>query len=306
VVSKWIFYLREALLGFGRHPANSFSAVCAISASMLVLGLFFLVNLNVQRVLSVWESRKTVEVFLSDEVSESGWRELASRLAVVPGVRSVKYVSKDEALREFRSEIDADDLLKALDQNPLPASLRLELDEGSRNAPFMRALADTVSQWAGVEEVLFGGRWLERLDRFALGVKIGSIVVGIIVAASVILVVSNTIRLNVVSRRESLELMQLIGADRDFISVPIMIEGALESTLGTVIALVALSFGYRFAAARVEGLTFMGTLSFAAFIAFAVFLGWLGSFLSIRSALPAAGGRSLAHGAAGHGRRGRR
>ena len=289
MVRKWFFFLKEAFLGLRRHAVYSISAVCAISASMVLLGVFFLININVQRVLVTWESRKTVEVFLSDEVSESGWETLAGRLVALPGVRLATYVSKEQALGEFTDEIDADDLLAALDRNPLPASLRLELDEEARNSRFMRDLADSVSTWAGVEEVLYGGRWLERLDRFALGIRVASIVVGLMVALSVVLIVSNTIKLSIVSRKRDIELLRLIGADRDFISLPILIEGVLESLLGALIALVFLAIGYEFVSPRIGGLSYMNVPSMLVFAAFAVLLGWLGSFLSLRSALAPAG-----------------
>ena len=148
------------------------------------------------------------------------------------------YVSKEDALRE--SQLDSA-FLRAVGTNPLPASIRVRLNEEHRSSEGIAHVLDHIEHESGIEEIAAGKQWTKQLDRFTLIVFLATSCVGIIFGLASILVISNTVQLTVFSRRETIDIMQLIGAKNSFIRGPFIIEGTIQGVAGGLFAALGLT-----------------------------------------------------------------
>jgi cell division transport system permease protein len=279
------YFLKEALSAFSRHKAMSAAALITMAAALGVLVLFLVVSVNVDGIVRDVEQRKQIVAYLMDNVSDGDVKLLQNSLEGMAGVARVQYVSKDEAWDEFKAELGDDELLEAVDTNPLPASFRIYLTEEAKAAPEMETLVGQISQFPGVEEVQYGAEWVRRLDDLTVTLTIANLLIGLVVSLCVVFVISNTIRLTVLARRDLIEIMKLVGATENFIRAPFLMEGVAQGLVAGVLALLLIFFGQRAAEARLAGLAFLHVPQILGFLLFSAFLGWCGSFLSLRSVL---------------------
>lgn len=279
------YFLSEALNAFSRHKAMSFAALITMAAALGVFALFLFVTVNVDQVVRDVEERKQIIAYLTDDTAESDTQLLKSSLEGMAGIASVQYISKEQAWEEFRDELDDEELLAAVDRNPLPASFRISLTEDAKAALEMETLVGQISKFPGVEEVQYGEEWVKRLDDLTVTLTIANLMIGLVVSLCVIFVISNTIRLTVIARRDLIEVMKLVGATEGFIRAPFLMEGIAQGLAAGVLALLIILVSERAAETRLSDLAYLRPAQILGFLLFSSFLGWVGSFLSLRSVL---------------------
>jgi len=279
------FYFREAWRSFRQHGGLAFNAVLAITAALTLAGLFLLLEHNAQAALRLIGDRREMVVYLKDEVGETQRDELIGRLTDLYG--TVKYVSKDEAWKEFTQEVGDPQLLESVDQNPLPSSLRVRLRPELLTAAAMSAAAREVSEFPEVEDVRYGAEWVQRLDELNLGLARGALAVGVAVALALVLVVYNTIRLTVLARRRAIEIMSRLGATDAFVAQPFVIEAMLEALIASALALGLMMASYRAVSSQLDGVVFLPWSWIAAFVGAALALAWMAAMLALARVLRA-------------------
>jgi cell division transport system permease protein len=279
------FYVREAIRSFRQHGGLAINAVLAITAALTLAGLFLLLAHNAQTALRLIGDRREMVVYLKDEVTEAQRDELIGRLTDLYG--TVKYVSKDEAWKEFTQEVGDPQLLESVDQNPLPSSLRVRLRPELLTAAAMSAAAREVGEFPEVEDVRYGAEWVQRLDELNLGLARGALAVGLAVALALVLVVYNTIRLTVLARRRPIEIMSRLGATDAFVAQPFVIEAMLEALIASVLALGVMAGAYRAVSSQLEGVVFLPWSWIAAFVGAALALAWMAAMLALARVLRA-------------------
>lgn len=275
----------EGLRGMRRHRGLTLTAVVTMTASLLVLGVFLLTSYNLRRAIQQLESRKEVMVYLKDGLAPDDYTLFENRIKMHPAVATVTFVSKEEAWDEFAKTLDVDGLLETLGTNPLPDSYRLELKPEARDAAAITAMSDEVGKWDEVEEVLAGGEWVGRLDRFSRNVLLFTAAIGFAVGLSILAIVSNTVRLTVVARQDLIHIMRVVGASEGFIRVPFLSEGVIQALCAGLLSLGGLYLATRLITGRLEGVEFLSPLWCGGFLAVAMILGLLGSALSVRHVL---------------------
>lgn len=284
---SFLYLAREGLGSAARQPALSIAALFSITASLLVLAVTLLITSNLERQATAIESRRVIDVYLADRVTPAGRAELERGLAAVDGVAGVRYVSKEEALASFKATIGRDDLVDALGYNPLPASFRLELAEGARTATRMRAIAAAATHLAGVEDVRYGGAWVERLDATLVTLRLVDLVAAALVGLAVAFAVGSTVRLTVLARREMIEIMRAVGAGDAHIRTPFLVEALTQSLVAALLSLgaawlAATALGPRLGGA---GIAFLGPQEIAGFLGFAAAAGLAGALGPLGAAL---------------------
>jgi cell division transport system permease protein len=268
-----------------RHRGLAFTAVVTMTASLLVLGVFLLTSYNVRQVIQGLDARKEIVVYLQDGLAPEDFTLFEKRIQMHPAVATVRFVSREEAWDEFSRELEVEGLLETVGENPLPDAYRLELQAGSRDVSSIEAMAAEIRKWDEVEEVLAGGEWVGRLDRFARSVLLFTAAIGLAVGLSIIAIVSNTVRLTVVARQDLIHIMRVVGASEGFIRVPFLSEGVLQAFLAGLLSLGGLYLVTVFLAGRLAGVQFLSPTWCAGFLLLAVTLGLLGSSLSVRHVL---------------------
>jgi len=271
----FFFHLREALRSFRHHRGLATTAIVALTAVLTLAGLFLVLDYNAQVALQFIGDRREMVVYLKDDVTEIQRNALIQRLAQLYGTAT--YVSKDDAWHEFTLQVGDPQLLEAVDQNPLPASLRVHLRAELLNAPAMAAAAKQVQQFPEVEDVRYGADYVRRLDDFSAGVTTAAWGAGALVALAIVLVLFNTLRLTVVARRQQVEIMLKLGASDRFIATPYVLEAVIHTVMAAIAALLLVFALQQALAPRLAGLTFLPWAWSLSFVGVALVVTWVAS-----------------------------
>lgn len=281
------YYFRETARSMRQHRGVAYAAIVVLTAALSLTGVFLLLTHNAQSALDMVGDRREMIVYLADELAEENRERLATTLRSLYG--TVTYVSKDQAWEEMRRQIGDPSLLEAVQDNPLPASFRIHLKPALLAPDSMDAAARQVAEFPGVEDVRYGAQWVRRLDELGRGLRLGTLVIGFLVAVAVVFVVHNTIRLTVLARRQQVEVMSRLGATDAFIAWPFVLEAMFEAALSALLALGAMFAMQRALAARLIGFEFLPPIWVAAFFAAAVALAWFAAWLALSRVLRAIG-----------------
>ena len=286
-----VYFLRKALGNIWTNPFLSLVTLSTIAISMLILGLFSLIYLNVQQSLHQMGGELQITAYLQETISSEQAKVLRSKVADWPEVERITYISKELALARFRSQLrEYAGILEGLKENPLPASLEVTLMPQYGRSGNIKELSTRLGRLPGVAEVQYGRKWMAKLRVFVEVMKLAGITVGGLLLIATIFVISNTIKLTFYSRREELEIMRLVGATDFFIKAPFLIEGLLHGLGGALLAVGGLSLLILFLfshldlplrLAVVAGSLHTGQLV-AGFLGLGLLLGVLGSMVSLR------------------------
>jgi cell division transport system permease protein len=278
------YAMTEAIRSIRRVPLMTIVSVGTIGLSLMVFGLFLLVTYNVEGAVHELRAKVDVEAFLEEEVEEEALSRLRAEVATVSGVQEVHYISKEQARVRFAADF-GDSLLSLLEGNPLPASLLIVLTEDQRTAEGAARVAGRIEPMTGIDDVVYGQGWVERFDRFILGLSAISILIGLVVSLASVFVISNTVKLTVWARRDAVEIMKLVGATDSFVKMPFLIEGTFQGLVGAVVAVAILYSLYGYVAPGLGEVVFLPVSVCAAILVMGAVLGGIGSQLSLRQFL---------------------
>ncbi|MDQ7797369.1 MAG: permease-like cell division protein FtsX [Candidatus Edwardsbacteria bacterium] len=280
------YYWREALAGLKRAKLMTFLSVSSITSALFILGSFLLVTLNFQRAIDQVKGKFEIQAFLRDNVANSQALVIGSRIRDIPGIQETEYISKQEALKQFRQELaDKADLLNAIETNPLPQSFKVKLKAEHRNPESITQIAEKIKQLSGVEEVEYGKAWLGRLYRMVRLLIVIDFSLMVIVSLAAVMVVFNTIQLTLYARRQAIEIMKLVGADGAHIRRPFLLEGMLQGLAGSLTGLALLYLAYRLLSSYFDMFGFFTGQQLLGLLAFGVCLGGLGSLIAVQKFL---------------------
>jgi cell division transport system permease protein len=291
--SSLVYFFREAVRRIWTSKRSSFVAISMITISLLILGLFMLVAENLEYAVAQWQGRSRVNVYFTPEATAQQIASVREHLAGRPELARNEFVTREEALRRFRTTFaNVSDLVEQLDDNPFPPSFEIEVrPQFIESSAFHREIA-AIRVLPGVEHVQFDWDWLARLRRLAGIINLVGIAAGGILAIAAAFTIANVIRLTMMLYREEIEIMRLVGATENIIRGPFIAEGIMQGTLGGILA-VGLLYG-SFVLAR-ETLdvsrsflfgfllgTFLPWQKMAILVAGGTLAGWFGSWLSVR------------------------
>ena len=237
-----LYLMKEAFVSLKRNALMSFASISTVAVSLLVLGAFGILGINMGYMVSALESKVEVTAYMKDDVSADALKQMEAKLHTVNGVSEVTFVPKSEALTRFRERLgDQASMLEALDdQNPLPNSFEIKVD----NPESVKPTAEAIEKMAGVETVKYGSEIVDQLFQMTKILRIlGLVLLGFLVFAT-LFIISNTIRLTVFARRKEIGIMKYVGATNAFIRLPFLMEGMILGSVGAGIAAVALYYAY--------------------------------------------------------------
>jgi len=284
VSANLLYSFREGLEGLRRARLASFVAVSTTTLALVLMGAFLIITINLGKFVDGLRSKVEFEVFIDNSYDEAQARELGERLRAVPGVASVEFISKDAAAMEFQKTF-GDNAFDLLDENPLPASFRVKLAKEYRTTRGAAGVAQAVSALEGVDEVVYRRDLLTLVEKYLHLAVAVDLTVGVLIAFGALLLVSNTTRLIILSKRDVIEVMKLVGATKAFIRRPFLIEGVVQGFLGGLAAAVLLFGAVRLIRMEIPGLVTAPKEIYAALILFGLVLGVIGSFVAVRKFL---------------------
>ena len=249
------FSIAEALVSLKRGWRAALLSMLAIVGTVFVLGLLLLASRNVAAALDRVTSSAEMSVYLRDDATPAQIEAIRSALAADAAVGEVEHVSKDQARDRFAAEFaDSWALMSALGSNPLPASFEIRLKAGDHDARQIDRLVGALGAQAGVADVRFDRELIERLR------LVGRLVGGVGGAIALVLVfvggltVMCVVRLAYVARHDEVAIMYLVGAPSRAIKGPFAAEGGLQTTIGALVALVALRLVFAIVGGRASDL----------------------------------------------------
>lgn len=237
-VQQWRHAWKDTFADMLRQPLATLLTVIVIAISLSLPSICYLVWKNVNQAAKQWYPIPQLTVYLDKSLDEASGDNVVKQLEALPGVDKVNYLSREEALTEFRNWSGFGNALDLLEENPLPAVAIISPKLDFQSSDTLNNLRENVSKVEGVDEVRMDDSWFARLAALTGLVGAISSIIAILMIAAVFLVIGNSIRLNIFSRRETINVMKLIGATDGFIMRPFLNGGALLGLLGALLSLI--------------------------------------------------------------------
>ena len=233
-MSRVGYNLKQAFSQMGRNKAMYFTSILAITAMMLILGLFFVAFVNVNMFArSIEKDVNVVQIYLKDGCSEEVTKAVGTTLEKTNGVDRTEFVTKADAMEALKKKWgDNGYLLENLPENPLPDSYVVYVsDKDAANS-----VAASAPKIEGVEDVVYYRDTIEKLAQISHFIEVGSLVaMGFLVIVSII-IVANTIKLTVFNREKEIGIMKYLGATNWFVKAPFIWGGIFVGVLASVFA----------------------------------------------------------------------
>lgn len=211
-----------------------FTSLLAITAMMLILGMFFVVSVNINLFTEVVKQDfDYVEYYLEDDVSKAEAEKIIDKIEKNDGIKSTEYRTKEDALRIMKQRWGKNGyLLDNLDKNPLPNSILISVE----NNKIAERLTEKADEIKGVEDVKYYKETVEKLTRATEFIQLSAMIIMIFLIVVSVIVVANTIKLTVFNRAKEISIMRYVGATSWFIRGPFIVEGALIGIVSSLIA----------------------------------------------------------------------
>ncbi|WP_025684152.1 permease-like cell division protein FtsX [Paenibacillus maysiensis] len=300
--NTFLRHLREGFKNIFRNGWMSVASVTSIVVSLLILGVFIMLVLNVNSLADQADSQVEVNVFLELNVEQSMRETLQKEIAAMPEISKATFITKAQGLEELRKDLgdSGKELLEGFDKdsNPLPDKIVVEVIEPT-TVPFVAEKIEklnTIHPEKPILKVRYGKGTVETLFTITKLIRnVGFVFVAGLGLMSMFLI-SNTIRVTILARRREIGIMKLVGATNFFIRWPFFIEGALIGLMGSVITLGILFAGYQRLLTAVQGDIALNMLKLmplqgvwiqlsALLIILGMLVGIVGSTLSMRKFL---------------------
>jgi len=284
----------QTLVGsLGRIVNQPFATLMTMGVVAVALALPLFLNLfltNVRTATADWNDAYDLSVYMDKRASAARAQSLAKQLRLRDDVAAVRVITADQALAEFRKDSGFGKALDALSDNPLPDTLVVTPTLPASTPQGTEALKSAIAALADVQTVQIDTEWVKRLQAMLDILRRVVLLTGGLLGAGVVLIVGNTIRLDILNRRAEIEVMKLVGASDGFARRPFLYSGIWYGLGGGVLALILVGiagavlarpveslaklYGSQF---RLQGLRFATGISV---LVLAVGLAWLGSWLA--------------------------
>jgi cell division transport system permease protein len=230
-----------ATLGsISRTPVASTSIVLIIAITLLLPMLLYVTLKGGQQLSASWQGQPQISVFLQMDLDNAEAQLIFEELRLHPAIRLAEFISPEQALDEFRILSGLEQELDFLDENPLPASVVVMPHDGHAQSVKLLALQDELVKIDGIESIRLDLDWTDRFNALLDVGKRLSIMLSALLLFGLILIVSNTIKLLIVNRRQEIEVTKLVGGSNSFVRRPFLYYGLLFGFIGAVFAIVLL------------------------------------------------------------------
>jgi cell division transport system permease protein len=245
-----IFFLRyfivRTLHNMKGNLFPNLTTIGIMAVSMLIFSTFSLIAFNLTSFLKIWEDKIGVIAYLKRETPLREVEGVLKNIRQLEGVESVKYVSPFDAMAFMETRLGSQkNLLEGIQPTVLPPSLEIQLKKDYRNSIKIKEVISQAKQVPQIEEIQYGQEWVETFSALVHLMRHIQWVLGGLLLAAMIFIISNTLQLTVSTRREEIEIMHLVGASPAFIQIPFYIEGLIQGLLGAGGAILLLLLLYK-------------------------------------------------------------
>ncbi|WOV88399.1 permease-like cell division protein FtsX [Sporosarcina oncorhynchi] len=232
-------HFRESLKSLGRNSWMTFASVSAVTVTLLLVGVFIVIMMNLNQLADNIENDVEIKVITDPAADIEQVKQLENEVRETPGVATVIYSSRDAELDKMISSF-GDELNLYKQSNPLGDALYVKAVNPHETAE----VAEEISTYDNIYQVVYGEGKIEKLfNVLTMSRNIGLALILALLFTAMFLI-SNTIRLTIVARGREIEIMKLVGATNSFVRIPFVLEGIWLGVLGSLIPMGVISFAY--------------------------------------------------------------
>lgn len=289
------YLIKEGYINLRKHGSKTFSTMLVICATMIIIGIFLLLFQNVNENVKTVREEQGLQAFIEDSVKEEDVLYIKDKINNIDGVKDITYITKEMGFANAKEVFkDYDYFLEGLEEVDIfPRSLVIKFDDISVS----ESVKQKVEKIDGIYKVQYDESTINAVIAISKIANIFLIGVGSILLVVSIFIISNTIKLAVYSNKRELFIMRYIGATNKFIKTPFIVEGALMGIISAIISFILVSISYIVLYSRIPdvnaALGSFGILPYSTlwyqvlivFIALGLFIGILGSSLSVKKYL---------------------
>ena len=246
-----------------QHRTVILPSLVTIFLCSLLLSASFTAFCGVMRVLSMEKNLYTVEAFLPESVGEDSLKVIQERLKHTKHVDSVEFISADSALADFRRHFSGE-MLDLVEGNPIPPFFRVTLDESSKDPATLAEVKRALAREDFFEEVQAPVEWVEKIAAWKFKMLFWPVCISILLLVTLSLIICNSVRLSLLSRRLLVENMKYAGGSHFFIEFPFVLQGVIQGFVGAGLAVILLATvvssvagAFPIVAANISGLGFV-------------------------------------------------
>ena len=279
-------------------PFQSLSISLVVAIALSLPAGFYVAVTNLQKIVNVTDSSNTITVFLKTTATQPQIELLKEKVSLDEGIEVIKYISSQQGLDEFRAESGFGDVLKMLDENPLPPVFLIEPDKDiQNNSELIKKLVTRLKKEHLIENIQIDMMWLKRLQAILLVSERLSFMLGVILAFGVLLIISNAVALSLDSKSEEVIVIKLVGGTNAYVRRPFLYTGLCYGSFGGILSWIFIAIAVYWlsipieklsalyqSSIELEGLGFFGLISL---ISIGVSLGLLGAWLAVTRQLSA-------------------
>ncbi|MDI7260181.1 MAG: permease-like cell division protein FtsX [Thermodesulfobacteriota bacterium] len=246
MISFLCYAMRRALRNMKGNLFPNLTTIGIIGISLLILSTFSLIAFNLTSLLKIWEDKIEVIAYLKRGTSLNEVEGLLKKIRQIDGVEGVNYVSPFDAMAFMETRLGRQKtLLEGIQPAILPSSIEIRLKKDYWGQTKIDEVVSDLKRVSQIEEVQYGQEWIETFSVLVHLVRLTQWVLGGLLLAAIIFIISNTLQLTISSRREEIEVMHMAGASPAFIQVPFYMEGLIQGLLGAGMAMGLLFLLYK-------------------------------------------------------------
>jgi cell division transport system permease protein len=246
-MSRLVFFFQEALRALKRNGAPSLAAIVTTVVTVVLLGMLIPIFQTAQGKSEEVRDQLNVQYALYDDATKAEIADLRGQLEGIPHVAEVTFISKAEALATLKSELKDKTIVEELHTNPLPNSFEVKADDAANLTAVREAVYPAGPKGKAISPNISNEfdrqQSSEKIEQVTSALKIVLTVITALLILASLMLVGNTIRLSIYTRRREVEVMRLVGATRWFIRWPFMIEGVIVGFVGGLLAILILWLG---------------------------------------------------------------
>lgn len=297
------YLIGEGFKNVFKNKKSTSASLIIMCFTMLIFGVFFMIGQNINNMMEQLEGAQGIQVFLK-EISDDQTKKFEEELWKIDGVNKVKYVSKEDALNQMKSQFkDKEYLLAGYEENNIfPASYIVTLTDLKRSKEVQSSI-ENIDQGKDdtqkvIKDIKSKDETIATLIKLANGIRVITGVILVFLILISIFIISNTIKLTVHARRKEINIMKYVGATNSFIRWPFIVEGVLIGILAGAISILVIGVAYNAVAEKIVESQILasmniGLLTFAdmfgligiVYLVLGVGIGILGSTISMRKYL---------------------
>lgn len=286
------YYISEAFKSLWYNKVMAITSMITVMGSLLLLGFFMLIVVNVNELTAQIENQCEVQAFMNYEATAEQEQAVFSAVSAIPGIKTVTFVSKEDAFESYKASLGDDAVvMEGMAPDFLPASCRIVAEDIRQLQPII----EQVKQIDGIAEVVSQRETIDNIISFTSVIRKGCLISTLLLTIIAIFIIANTIKLDVHARQKEIHIMKYVGATDWFIRWPFIIEGIFVGIIGALISILLLWVGFASAGSAIPD--FVKSAIFVVpfgqsmpiisliLIAFGALIGALGSIIAVRKHL---------------------